>query len=217
MKNLFLKFVIGIVAVTLVGCTPAPVRPLSGDEAVANGAIKLPEKREINGKIKFSEEQDINHSVNLPDGMGAAYGNIKLPAGIITNVLLYKVGERYAPPLKSPPQGRTYPNGNFFFENLEPGNYFLMGFVSGEDVFYFNYRGVKDREFMEQVGVEVKPGGMAYFGSFEVTGINPDFTLSDSFDIKRSAAPSHDTILTQLKDAVAGTGWDLRIEDMLKK
>ena len=63
----------------------------------------------------------IKHAAG-PDA-SAAYGNISIPDKYITNVMLYKVGEVYAPPFKSPPKGHTYTNGNFFFENLEPGKY----------------------------------------------------------------------------------------------
>ena len=50
----------------------------------------------------------------------AAYGNITIPDKYITNVMLYKVGEIYAPPFKSPPRSHTYMNGNFFFEASKP-------------------------------------------------------------------------------------------------
>jgi len=142
----------------------------------------------------------------------AAYGNITLPAGNITKVMLYKVGAVYAPPFKSPPQSHTYENGNFFFENLEPGKYFLMGFMSGNEAFYFNYRGMSDEEFMKKVAIDVKRGSVMYVGSYEVTGIDRNFIRSDTFDIKRSKTPAKGTILKHLIEAAQGTGWDKRLE-----
>jgi len=139
-----------------------------------------------------------------------AYGNISLPDHYITNVMLYKVGEVYAPPFKSPPQAHTYMNGNFFFENLEPGRYYLMGFMSGQEAFYFNYRGIGQEEFINKVAIDIKPGSAAYVGSYRVTGIDRNFFKSDTFDIKRSKKPNRKTILAHLEEAAKGTGWDQR-------
>jgi hypothetical protein len=141
----------------------------------------------------------------------AAYGNISLPQGHITHVMLYKVGEVYAPPFKSPPEGHTYTNGDFFFENLESGEYFLVGFMSGQDAFYFNYRGIEKDEFIKEVAVNIRPGSITYLGSYNVTGIDRNFIKTDTFDIERSDTPSKNTVLNNLKEAAAGTGWDQRI------
>jgi len=148
----------------------------------------------------------------------AAYGNISLPDDkVITNVMLYKVGEIYAPPFKSPPAGHTYTNGNFFFENLEPGKYFLMGFMSGQDAFYFNYRGIDPEEFMNNAAIDIKPGSVTYLGSYTVIGITRNFLKSDTFEIKRSKIPDRSTILTHLEEAATGTGWDKRFSQAIKK
>lgn len=145
----------------------------------------------------------------------AAFGNISLPNQYITNVMLYKVGEVYAPPFKSPPKGHTYTNGNFFFENLEPGKYFLVGFMSGQEAFYFNYQGLEKEEFLEKVAIDVQPGAVTYLGSYEVTGIERNFIRADSFDIKLSETPTRSTILDHLKEAAKGTGWDRRFADAM--
>jgi len=147
----------------------------------------------------------------------AVYGNITLPAGNITNVMLYRVGVVYAPPFKSPPKGHIYTNGNFFFENLEPGKYFLVGFMSGQDAFYFNYRGLSEEEFIKKAALDVEPGSVTYVGSYRVTGIDRNFIKSDTFDIKRAKTPSKATILKHLKEATAGTGWDQRLAKAIKK
>ena len=147
----------------------------------------------------------------------AAYGNISLPDNkYITNVMLYKVGEVYAPPFKSPPRGHTYTNGNFFFENLEPGKYFLVGFMSGQDAFYFNYRGLKEEEFIKEVAIDIQSGSTTYLGSYRVTGIERNFIKSDTFDIQRSDTPDKNTILKHLKEAAKGTGWDQRFSNAMK-
>jgi hypothetical protein len=147
----------------------------------------------------------------------AAYGNITLPHGHITQVMLYKVGVVYAPPFKSPPKGHTYTNGNFFFENLEPGKYFLVGFMSGHDAFYFNYRGIEKDEFIKEAAVDIKPGSITYLGSYKITGIDRNFIKTDTFDIEHSDTPSKNTVLNNLKEATAGTGWDQRITGAIKE
>ena len=146
-----------------------------------------------------------------------AYGNISIPNQYITNVMLYKVGEVYAPPFKSPPKGHTYTNGNFFFENLEPGKYYLVGFMSGQDAFYFNYTGLKDEEFINKVAIDIKPGSVTYLGSYQVTGIERNIIQSDTFDIKRSKTPGKNKILTHLKEAAKGTGWDQRFTKAMNR
>lgn len=181
MTNIRISLVFFIMALLLVGCGAAPVKPVADSSSAA------------------------------------AYGNITLPDGVITNVMLYKVGEIYAPPFKSPPRSHTYTNGNFFFENLEPGKYFLVGFMSGQQAFYFNYRGIDEQKFIDEVAIDIKPGAMAYLGSYEVTGIDRHFIKTDTFDIKRSSKPDNKTILSQLKVAVAGTGWDQRIARVLNR
>ena len=147
----------------------------------------------------------------------AAYGNITLPQGSITHVMLYKVGVVYAPPFKSPPKGHTYTNGNFFFENLEPGKYFLVGFMSGQNAFYFNYSGIEKDTFIREVAVDIKPGSITNMGSYKVTGIDHNFIKTNTFDIERSDTPSKNTVLTNLKEATAGTGWDQRIARAIKE
>ena len=144
-----------------------------------------------------------------PDA-SVAYGNITLPDKYITNVMLYKVGEVYAPPFKSPPKGHTYTNGNFFFENLAPGKYYLVGFMSGQEAFYFNYSGLEDEDFLKKVAIEIKPGAVSYLGSYKVTGIERNLITTDTFDIKPSETPTSSKILTHLKEAAKGTGWDRR-------
>lgn len=151
-----------------------------------------------------------------PDS-SVAYGNITMPDDkVITRVMLYKVGEVYAPPFKSPPQSHTYTNGNFFFENLTPGKYFLVSFMSGDAVFYFNFQGMSDEEFLREVAVDIKPGTVNYLGSYLVTGIDENLFKTDTFDIELSNKPNQTTILKHLKDVTKGTGWDKRFASEIK-
>lgn len=146
----------------------------------------------------------------------AAYGHITIPAGNITNVMLYKVGETYVLPLKPPPRSHAYPNGDYFFENLEPGKYYLLGFMLGQETFYFNHQGIKGTKPLKDLTIDINPGSAAYLGSFEVMGIDRNFIRSDSFEVKRSKTPTKSTILKHLIEVTKGTGWDARFEKALK-
>jgi hypothetical protein len=142
----------------------------------------------------------------------AAYGNISLPEGSISNVLLYKVSEGNAPPIKSPHQCHTYANGDYVIENLEPGKYFLMGFTAGKEKFSFNYRGINDADFIKDAAVEIKRGSVTYMGSYDVKGVDQKFQKSAAFEIMHSKTAVRILILKHLKEEAQGTGWDKRID-----
>ena len=146
-----------------------------------------------------------------------AFGNITIPGKVLTGVALYKYGEIYAPPFKSPPRSHTYTNGNFFFENLEPGKYYLVSFMSsGNEIYYFNYSGL-EKEDIEQSLIDVKPGAVVYLGSYKVTGVTDHFLRQDTFDIEQVRQPGEKTILQHLKEATAQTGWDQKIAKRLAR
>lgn len=146
----------------------------------------------------------------------AVYGNISLSHGHIYKVLLYKVGVVYVQPFKNPPKSHVYTNGNFFFENLKPGKYFLVGFIAGHKAFYFNYLGLPKKVFLKKVAFRVKPGSVKYAGSYKVSGIDRHLFKTNTFEIKRSRRPSRNAILSQVAKAAAGTGWDLRFKQAIK-
>lgn len=144
------------------------------------------------------------------DGLSsaAAYGNISLPAGNITNVVLYKVGEGDEPPIEVPLKAHTFAHGDFFIENLEPGKYFLKVFSAGKAQFDFNYRGVSESKFVEENAIEVKPGSVTYMGSYVVTGLDQKLKKTDDFEITQSKSAPRMFILGRIKSMVRGAGWD---------
>jgi hypothetical protein len=138
----------------------------------------------------------------------AAYGNITLPEGSITSVVLYKVGDVYDNQFKTPPQGRVFANGDFFFENLDRGKYYLVGFTVGKVKFDFNYRDVEEYAFITETAVVVRPGEVAYMGSYDVTGIDNNFQKDATFEIARSKTAARMLILKHLKEELQGSGWE---------
>jgi hypothetical protein len=140
---------------------------------------------------------------------------------MIFSAFMAACGSMAVRPVSSPGMAAAYgnvtlPEGNIFFENLQPGKYYLMGFMSGQNAFYFNYRGVEKEKFINEVAIDIKPGSTSYMGSYEVTGIDRNFFKSNTFDIRRSDKPSRNAILAHLKEAAAGTGWDERFEQAMK-
>ena len=119
----------------------------------------------------------------------------------------------YVPPFKSPPKAHTYNNGNFFFENIRPGKYYLQGFMSGSLDFTFTFR---SKEELDRAAFLVRPGELHYVGSYEVTGMKNGFFSPGSFDIERVQRPDKEKIFREIMEAAAGTGWDKRIEKYLK-
>lgn len=145
-----------------------------------------------------------------------AFGNITIPGKVLNGVSLYKYGEVYAPPFKSPPRSHTYTNGNFFFENLAPGKYYLVSFMSGNNIYYFDYSGV-EKENIEQSLIEIRPGAIVYLGSYRVTAETDHLLRQDTFDIEQVGEPTEKTILMHLEEATAQTGWDEKIVRRLKR
>jgi hypothetical protein len=142
----------------------------------------------------------------------AAYGNITLPEGNITSVVLYKVGDVYDNISKIPPQGRVFANGDFFFENIDRGKYYLAGFTAGKEKFDFNYRGMEEYAFIKENAVEVKPGEVAYMGSYDVTGIDINFKKDATFEIAHSKTAVRILILKHLKEELQGSGWESHLD-----
>lgn len=155
--------------------------------------------------------QPVRPFVVNPDS-AAAYGNITLPEGNITSVILYKVGDVYEPPIKSPPVSRVFANGDFFFENVGRGKYYLVGFSAGQVKFDFNYRGMDEYTFIQETAVEVKPGSVAYMGSYDVTGIDQNFLKDATFEITRSKTAVKILILKHLKEELQGSGWESHLD-----
>lgn len=146
----------------------------------------------------------------------AAYGNISLPYGYISDVVMYKVVEGDVPPIEWAHKSHVYPNGDFFFENVEPGKYFLRGFTAGREKFDFNYRGVNEAEFLNGASVEIKPGSITYMGSYDVAGIDKKFQKGADFEIAHSKTAARMLILRYLKEQAKIAGWNKHFEKAMK-
>jgi hypothetical protein len=105
------------------------------------------------------------------------YGSLDLPAGVrdqIQWLIIYKVGEVYAPPFKSPIKARVFPDGDFYMENVAPGSYFVHDVVAGFEAFYFYPPKISEaKETALAQAVEVAPGSLTYLGRYRVHDWKP--------------------------------------------
>jgi len=136
------------------------------------------------------------------------YGNIVVDDNYVpTNVIMHELGVVYAPPFASPPAATTFNNGDFFFDNIKPGRYYLARFMVGRDMYAFVATSEKE---LAPMLFEVRPGASHYMGTFRVkTGVGSIF--SPKFDFQRAAHPDEAELLRTLMPHLAGTGWDARV------
>lgn len=105
------------------------------------------------------------------------YGSLDLPAEVrdqIQWLIIYKVGEVYAPPFKSPIKARVFPNGDFYMENVTPGTYFVHDVVAGFEAFYLYPPSMSEaKEVALANAVEVAPESLTYLGRYRIHAWKP--------------------------------------------
>jgi len=116
--------------------------------------------------------------IQPPSQTGAMiYGSLELPAEVRDQfqwMIIYKVGEVYAPPFKQPIKARVFPDGAFYMENVAPGSYFVHDVVAGFEAFYLYPPSISEaKEVALAHAVEVAPGSLTYLGRYRVHGWKP--------------------------------------------
>ena len=116
--------------------------------------------------------------IQPPTDTGAMlYGSLELPAEVRDQVqwlIIYKVGEVYAPPFKSPVKARVFPNGDFYMENVSPGRYFVHDVVAGYEAFYLYPPSMSEAKDVALAhSVDVAPGSVTYLGRYRVHDWKP--------------------------------------------
>src|SRR5262249_51333924 len=105
------------------------------------------------------------------------FGSLDLPTGVrdqIQWVIVYKLGEVYAPPFKSPIKARVFPNGDFYMENVSPGTYFVHDAVAGFEAFYLYPPSMSEaKDVASKNAVEVAPGSLTYLGRYGIRDWKP--------------------------------------------
>jgi hypothetical protein len=129
------------------------------------------------------------------------YGHIKAPKPVQAVELAKPMSARR-------PKARVLETGDFFFENIEPGDYGLLRFMAGGE-WYLLLTG--DKENNRRFLVQAKPGATHFVGSWRVTGTKNNLFSPDQFTIERTDAPPAHALLQRLRPALAGSGWENKI------
>jgi hypothetical protein len=116
--------------------------------------------------------------IKPPSANGAMlYGSLDLPAEVrdqIQWLIIYKVGEIYAPPFKTPIKARVFPNGDFYMENVTPGTYFVHDVVAGFEAFYLYPPSMSEaKQAALAHAVEVAPESLIYLGRYRIHAWKP--------------------------------------------
>jgi hypothetical protein len=116
--------------------------------------------------------------IQPPSETGAMlFGSLELPAQVRDQVqwmILYKVGEVYAPPFKTPLKARVFANGDFYIENVKPGTYFVHDVVAGFEAFYLYPPSISEgKEVVLGHAVEAAPGSLTYLGRYRIGDWKP--------------------------------------------
>jgi len=154
-------------------------------------------------------------SVKAPTSPESAcvFGNILVDEQYVPDaVVMHEVGEVYAPPFASPPTAHTFTNGDFFFENVKPGRYYLARIKLGNEL--HTVAATSEAELGPMV-FEVAPGAVHYAGSLRMTTGGAPALGAGSSNIQRAAQPDPRTILENLLPHLAKTGWDTRVRAQL--
>ena len=100
------------------------------------------------------------------------YGHLDLPEEVrdeIQWIHVYRYGEVYVPPFKTPVVARFFPNGDFFAEGVKPGQYYVHHVVAGFEAFYFYPPKMSEaKEAITERLVEVRAGEVAYLGNHRI-------------------------------------------------
>jgi hypothetical protein len=143
------------------------------------------------------------------------YGHLQLPGGKkVHQLVMHEYGETYITPFKNPPQAHIDVNGNFFFENVKPGKYYLHRFLGERKMYVMPYRSMAE---VDAATFIVKPGNIVYIGSFEVLRSHQDTPGPGNFELRPIDKPGRLAILRHIADSTQGTGWDERIESHISK
>ncbi len=145
------------------------------------------------------------------ESSGAIIGNLKVPGGY-RYINLNKIGKVYVAPFNSPPQAFADANGNFIFENLSPGQYYLLNVSDGHQVYAI---ATSEAEVKKNL-IEVKAGQIVFIGSLVFTNIKKPLLATSTFQITRVNTPDEKTIIKELIPPAKNTGWDTRLEAKLR-
>lgn len=103
-------------------------------------------------------------------------------------------------------------NNYFVVPNLKPGKYYLVGIHAGK-------LSNQLPPFDERFAIDVKPGQIKFFGSYDYLEYQKTFLLAHaySFNIRKTERPSELEMFQWLNRAGAGTGWEPAINKRIRE
>lgn len=103
-----------------------------------------------------------------------------------------------------PEAARVLPNGDFYFADIEPGEYVVLRLRTG---------GVwRDLAAVKSVDLPLRAeaGGIHFVGSWRLSGAPAG--EADEVTIDRAPDPAQDQLLRRLRPSLRGTGWEKQIK-----
>ena len=144
------------------------------------------------GFMSFSIAAFVPQSVDT-SRQGMLYGHLQHASAIDRVELSPIAGMRH-------PSARVLPNGDFYFADLEPGQYVLSRLhADGKWQQLSSERGVRE------LTVNVDAGAINFAGTWELVA------TTDGFTGVAGAQPSPDVLLKRLRYSLRGTGWEKQI------
>ena len=106
----------------------------------------------------------------------------------------------------------AFDNNYFVVPNLKPGKYYLTSFHAGK---LYNELPRYDERF----AVQVKPGQITFFGSYDYLEYSRGFLGAHSytFDMRKTERPSELEMLQWLNRTGAGSGWEAVIRKRIRE
>jgi hypothetical protein len=140
------------------------------------------------GLMSFTLAAFVPQSVDT-SARGMVYGHLESPASIEQVELLRANSTR-------PHAARVLPNGDFYFSDLEPGEYVVLRFMTNGAWRDLAAPGAPE------LPLQVEQSGIHYVGAWRVSGTTMD----------RAAEPASDQLLRRLRPSLRGTGWEKLIK-----
>lgn len=103
-------------------------------------------------------------------------------------------------------------NNYFVVPNLKPGKYYLVSFRTGK---LFNQLPTFDDKYL----IEVKPGQIKFFGSYDFLEYDSSFLGAHSykFNIRKAEKPNELEMFQWLNRVSAGSGWEPAIKKRIRE
>lgn len=98
------------------------------------------------------------------------------------------------------PSARVLPNGDFYFVDLQPGQYVVARVRVGGA-----WREIASDRGIRELAVAVEPGAINYAGSWALSG------RSGALRATPADSPASDVLLKRLRYSLRGTGWEHQV------